>query len=134
MSLLRSMFRILIATAAALLVGTASMAAPPPVACTPVRAAAVEIPREAHAILTYVRAHNEAPAGFVGGRRFGNYGKDGEQKLPLLDAQGKAIEYREWDIHPKVPGRNRGAERLVTGSDGRAWYTADHYSRFTEIE
>lgn len=81
-------------------------------------------------MLAYVRTHDEAPAGYVGGRRFGNY----DRNLPQLDAKGKRIDYREWDIHPKTPGRNRGAERLVTGSDGRAWYTADHYSRFTEIE
>jgi len=28
---------------------------------------------------------------------------------------------------------NRGAERIVTGSDGRAWYTGDHYQHFTEM-
>ncbi len=91
------------------------------------------VPREAHTTLAYIRAHGSAPPGYVGGRRFGNYGRDGEQKLPQLDALGRRIDYQEWDIHPKVPGRNRGPQRLVTGSDGRAWYTADHYATYTEI-
>lgn len=44
------------------------------------------------------------------------------------------IEYREWDVRAKAEGRNRGAERLVTGNDGRVWYTADHYRTFTEVK
>lgn len=87
------------------------------------------VPQEALQVLAYVRAHGEAPPGHVGGRRFGNY----ERRLPRSDARGRPIAYREWDIHPKRPGRNRGPHRLVTGSDGRAWYTADHYDTFLEI-
>ncbi len=98
------------------------------------RVEAQEVPREAHATLAHIRAHGSAPRGQVGGRRFGNYGRSGEQKLPQRDALGRPIHYREWDIHPKVPGRNRGPQRLVTGSDGRAWYTADHYATYTEIK
>lgn len=108
----------------------------PPVqaGCTPKQVAPWEIPAAAKQTLAHVRAHREAPAGQVGGRRFGNYGSGGEQKLPTRDAQGRPVDYQEWDIHPKMPGRNRGPERLVTGSDGRAWYTADHYCTFTEIK
>jgi len=29
---------------------------------------------------------------------------------------------------------NRGPERIVTGSDGRAYYTSDHYTTFTEMK
>lgn len=92
-----------------------------------------KIPSEAYATLAHIRAHDAAPPGHVGGRRFGNYGRGGEQKLPQRDSHGQPITYREWDIHPKAPGRNRGPQRLVTGSDGRAWYTADHYATYTEI-
>ena len=127
MSLLRSMLRALLVVAA-LLGATSLPASAPARPATPVVRAA-EIPKEALAVLAYVRTHDAAPAGYVGGRRFGNY----DRNLPQSDAKGKAIEYREWDIHPKMPGRNRGAERLVTGNDGRAWYTADHYATFTEI-
>lgn len=91
--------------------------------------APVRIPAEALQVLAYVRDHGEAPPGHVGGRRFGNY----EGRLPKLDARGRPIAYREWDIFPKRPGRSRGQHRLVTGGDGRAWYTADHYRTFTEI-
>ncbi len=101
--------------------------------CIPRTVAPSQIPQAAHRVLAYVRQHDRAPEGYVGGRRFGNYGRGGEQKLPERSAQGRKIDYREWDIHPKVPGRNRGAERLVTGSDGRAYYTADHYCSFTEM-
>lgn len=88
------------------------------------------IPAPARETLAYVRQHGYAPPGYIGGRVFGNY----EGVLPRYDARRKRIEYREWDVHPKAEGRNRGAERLVTGSDGRAWYTADHYRTFTEVK
>lgn len=87
------------------------------------------VPEQARKVLAHVKAHGEAPAGTVGGRRFGNF----ERRLPERDAQGRPIRYQEWDLWPKVRGRNRGPERLVTGSDGRAWYTGDHYRSFTEV-
>lgn len=87
------------------------------------------VPAQALRVLAHVKAHGVAPPGTVGGRGFGNF----ERRLPLQDAQGRPIRYREWDLWPKVRGRNRGPERLVTGSDGRAWYTGDHYRTFTEV-
>lgn len=39
--------------------------------------------------------------------------------------------YREYDIYPLVPGRNRGAERIVVDQrSGKAYYTSDHYRTF----
>lgn len=102
--------------------------------CTPKFVAARDIPAAARETLAQVRRTGQPLPNYVGGRRFGNYGRGGERKLPVLDTLGRPITYREWDIHPKVPGRNRGPERLVTGSDGRAWYTADHYCSFTEVK
>ncbi len=87
------------------------------------------IPQKAILVLKYIHEHHKAPEGYVGGRTFGNY----ENHLPKLDDKGRKIKYQEWDIHPKVDGKNRGAQRLVTGSDERAWYTADHYNSFSEI-
>ena len=49
------------------------------------------------------------------------------------DENGRRIKYREWDVNPLRPGVNRGAERLVTGSDGTAYYTDDHYATFKKI-
>jgi guanyl-specific ribonuclease Sa len=87
------------------------------------------VPEQAIAILRHVRAHGSAPAGIEGGRHFGNF----EHRLPEHGADGRAMRYQEWDVWPKVRGRNRGTERLITGSDGRAWYTGDHYRSFVEV-
>jgi ribonuclease T1 len=88
------------------------------------------IPSKVYEVLGFIKAKNKAPVGYEGGRHFGNY----ERRLPERNAAGEKIEYREWDVNPKVPGKNRGPQRLVTGSDGRAWYTADHYDSFTEVK
>ena len=117
-----------------LLVGTllgACGRAPLPASHPPAPVAMVPdaVPEQARKVLAHVKAHGEAPPGILGGRRFGNY----EHRLPERDAQGRAIRYREWDLWPKARGRSRGAERLVTGSDDRAWYTGDHYRTFTEV-
>lgn len=88
------------------------------------------IPKKVLTILAYVRQTGQAQAGYVGGRRFGNF----EGHLPRQDIEGRRINYQEWDVNPKKQGRNRGTERLVTGSDGKAWYTNDHYNSFTEIK
>ncbi|HTL97721.1 MAG TPA: ribonuclease domain-containing protein [Holophagaceae bacterium] len=87
------------------------------------------IPAYARQVLAYIRAHHEAPEGYEGSRRFGNY----EKALPQSDDSGRRIQYQEWDVHPREAHVNRGAERIVTGSDGRAWYTGDHYAHFTEM-
>lgn len=81
-------------------------------------------------VLNYVRRNGQAPDGFVGGKEFQNR----EKKLPAKDGGGKKIRYSEWDVQPKVQGKNRGPERLVTGSDHSAWYTRDHYKNFLKID
>ena len=101
--------------------------------CRPRRVAVSDIPPCAWSTLDYVRSHRTAPPGFLGGRYFGNYGSNGGTKLPS-EANGRRIAYQEWDVRRKRDRRSRGAERLVTGSDGRAWYTADHYCTFTEMK
>lgn len=60
---------------------------------------------------------------YQGGRVFGNR----EKKLP------KGLTYQEWDVHPLTKSK-RGAERLITGSDGSVWYTADHYGTFEKVK
>jgi len=88
------------------------------------------IPPKVREVLAYVREHKRAPTGYVGGRRFGNY----ENLLPKTTPKGQRILYQEWDVNPRKEDQNRGAERLVTGSDGRAWYTRDHYNSFVEVK
>ena len=89
-----------------------------------------QIPAKALRVLQYVREHREAMPGYVGGRNFQNR----EGRLAKKDNTGKKIQYQEWDVNPKRGGVNRGAERLVTGSDNRAWYTNDHYQNFAEVK
>ena len=64
-----------------------------------------------------------APGKSIGGDYFGNY----EGILP----QGKGLKYREADCN--YTGGKRGAERIVYSSDGRVYYTKDHYQTFTEL-
>jgi ribonuclease T1 len=90
----------------------------------------VNIPEYVVQTLEYVETYQKAPEGFVGGRTFENR----ERRLPQNGLDGHRIRYREWDVHPKVPGKNRGAERLVTGSDKSAWFTSDHYNSFTQLK
>ena len=85
------------------------------------------IPNYATQVLAYIKANGKAIQGYVGGRVFTNR----EGNLPKQDAQGNHISYQEWDVLPKQQGVNRGAERICTGSDGRSWYTSNHYRSFT---
>ena len=91
---------------------------------------AAKVPAYVLAVLDVVKKTNRAPQDFVGGRTFENR----ERRLPVHDRQGNDLRYREWDVHAKVPGENRGPERLITGSDSSAWFTKDHYRTFLKIE
>jgi guanyl-specific ribonuclease Sa len=92
------------------------------------------VPQHAAEVLAHVRANGSAPAGFKGGRTFMNDGRGGGQVLPKADAAGNPITYREWDVKAYQKGVNRGAERVVTGSDGKAYYTNDHYGTFNPFD
>jgi ribonuclease T1 len=54
--------------------------------------------------------------------------------LPKIGKNNKRINYREWDVNPKIEGKNRGKERLVTGDDDSAYFTNDHYQSFKKIK
>lgn len=75
-------------------------------------------------VLAAIQQRNGEPLpGYVGGRFFQNR----ERRLP----RG---HYREYDVHPKVRGINRGPERIVIEQDsGRAYYSPDHYRSFTPL-
>jgi ribonuclease T1 len=88
------------------------------------------IPAKVREVLQYVKANGQAMNGYVGGREFTNR----QNVLPVNNASGQRIKYQEWDVNPKVQGKNRGVERMCTGDDGRSWYTSDHYKSFTEIK
>jgi guanyl-specific ribonuclease Sa len=67
-------------------------------------------------------------AGYKGGGSFANDGRAGSQILP-----SEGAPYREWDVNPNVQGVDRGGERIVTGSNGTAYYTSNHYQSFTQF-
>ncbi len=62
-----------------------------------------------------------APGKAIGGDYFGNY----EGLLP----KGS---YHECDINTNGR-RSRGAERIIYSSDGRIYYTSNHYESFTQL-
>jgi dienelactone hydrolase len=87
------------------------------------------VPAKVAKVLQHVDETATALDGYEGGRNFLNL----EKLLPEKDAQGRRLRYREWDVNPLKPGVNRGPERLVTGSDGSAYFTGDHYRSFKRI-
>lgn len=89
------------------------------------KGAAIAVPAVAVEIYHHVVTTGRPPAGYVGGRAWHNR----ERSLP---PGGK---YREFDIHPKVRGRNRGPERIIVDdATRRGWYTPDHYRTFVLID
>ncbi len=89
-----------------------------------------EIPQKVYTVLRYVETYQKPMQGYAGGREF----KNREKRLPLFNTKNKPVSYREWDVNPKIEHRNRGTERLITGNDRSAWYTANHYKSFTKIK
>lgn len=82
------------------------------------------IPLKARQILKAIQdRQGEPPPGYIGGRTFQNR----EGRLP----RG---QYREYDVNPRIRGKDRGAERLVIERyTGKAYYTADHYRTFVPL-
>jgi ribonuclease T1 len=89
-----------------------------------------EVPAKVLKVLKYIEENGEAPEGYVGGRKFKNL----EGLLPKTDEKNRRLNYREWDVNPKIDGKNRGKERLVTGDDESAYFTNDHYQSFKKIK
>ena len=95
-----------------------------------VQAATVTVPPQAHEVLRYIQSHQgQAPKGYEGGREFKNW--DG--KLAKQNAEGQRISYHEYDVNPHKSHVNRGTQRLVLGSDGKAYYSGDHYNTFVPV-
>lgn len=67
------------------------------------------------------------------GTKAGSQWHNKPPQLPQTDNNGKPITYQEFDVNNKLPGSLRDAERFVRGSDGRTYYTPDHYNTFQEI-
>ncbi|WP_456442072.1 RHS repeat-associated core domain-containing protein, partial [Psychroserpens sp.] len=70
-----------------------------------------------------------------GTKQGGGQFKNKEGNLPKTDANGKEVTYQKYDVNPAPQhGATRGTERMVTGTDGKVYYTNDHYKTFTEIK
>jgi len=94
-----------------------------------------QIPDAAKRVVEYAQRKNgAAQPGHVGGRTFKNDGRGSGQRLPQTTRNGESVTYKEYDVHPRVDGVNRGSERVVIGSDGKAYYTNNHYQTFKEIK
>jgi ribonuclease T1 len=82
------------------------------------------VPQYARDVFAYVMKNGRAPRGYAGDRLWQNR----EHRLP---AGG---DFREYDVHPKVRGVNRGPERIIVDRPaGKGWYTGDHYRTFIPI-
>lgn len=86
-----------------------------------------KIPPEAYDVAAYALTHQgDAMPGYRGNTLFRNR----EKILPIKNAQGKKLSYKEYDIYPLQQGKRRGAKRVVIDSEGNAYYTKDHYRTF----
>jgi len=82
------------------------------------------VPLKAVRVYEHVLRTGRAPQGYVGGRAWQN-------REHRLQRNGT---YREYDVNPKISGRNRGPERVVFDVvSGKGWYTPDHYRTFFPI-
>ena len=82
-----------------------------------------ELPPEARATLALIKSGGPFPYA-QDGRVFANR----EKQLPL---QSRGY-YREYTV--RTPGvHDRGARRIVTGTGGEYYYSADHYRSFRRI-
>lgn len=103
--------------------------APPPAGDRAPIVIPAEIPQAALDLLAYADAHEgRARPGYAGNRPFHDNGNGAD--LPDRDRAGRRITYREYDVRRLRKGVPRGAERVVLGSDGSAYYTRDHYKSF----
>ncbi|MFJ5031025.1 DUF6531 domain-containing protein [Streptomyces sp. NPDC088560] len=100
-----------------------------------------EVPAESKAVLRDIREFGVEAQG-AGPQRMGpslpkpfeNSGKGGGYKLPEIDSQGNPIKYTEWGTVQSIDNPSWGGERIVTGSDGSAYYTPTHYQTYIVME
>lgn len=91
------------------------------------------VPSRVTHTLSLIDAGDWPEAAHAPGTHGGTTFRNNEGHLPARSAHGTKVSYKEWDVNAKKPGHGRDAERIITGSDGSAWYTADHYETFTKI-
>ena len=92
------------------------------------------IPEHVADTVDNIYRNNIGPSGFKGGKVFKNDGRGGGAVLPKVGEDNKLIQYKEYDVNRYYQGVNRGSERVVFGSDGKVYYTDDHYSTFVRVK
>ncbi|WP_245670790.1 ribonuclease domain-containing protein [Nocardia flavorosea] len=100
---------------------------------SPVASRVAGVPERAYETLDEIDAGRWPDSANAPGTKGGITFQNREGRLPATDDSGTRVKYQEWDVNPKKPGQSRDAERIVTGSDGSAWYTGDHYDTFTRM-
>lgn len=80
-----------------------------------------------------VAVHPCPRGGYHGNEPWTNDARPGSQILPRKQVGGAAITYQEFDTKKRPMVGTRDAQRVVEGSDGRRYYTADHYNTFYRI-
>ncbi|MCC3769525.1 DUF6531 domain-containing protein [Streptomyces sp. UNOC14_S4] len=100
-----------------------------------------KVPEESRAVLRDIRevgveAQGAGPQlmGPSLPQRFSNSAKNGAYKLPEYDSAGNPIRYLEWGTVQSAKNPKWGGERIVTGSDGSAYYTANHYQTYIVMD
>ncbi len=83
-----------------------------------------ELPAEAAETVELIEAGGPFPYPEKDGSQFGNF----EGLLP----ERRTGYYREYTV-PTAGSADRGARRIVAGSDGELYWTGDHYSSFERI-
>ncbi|NRD07501.1 hypothetical protein HRF29_00875 [Rathayibacter agropyri] len=88
------------------------------------------IPEKPVQLLERLDTTGEKFPNIKGGQPWHNRPEPGRERLPTSTADGRPIAYKEYELEPKIPGQKRPSPRLVTGDDGSAYYTRDHYHKF----
>ncbi|SDD85488.1 ribonuclease domain-containing protein [Rhodococcus tukisamuensis] len=112
---------------------TSSQAATPAQTAGPRGVVPAAITAAAFATLAEIDAGDWPDSANAPGTKGGDPWRNRDRTLPAKTGSGATVSYREWDVNPKRRGETRDAERIVTGSDGSAWYTADHYTSFVRM-
>lgn len=102
-------------------------------AAKPAQQADSDAPARVLATLVEIDAGRWPDSANAPGTKGGITFRNSEGRLPAVGAGGGRVVYQEWDVNAKKNGRGRDAERIVTGNDGSAWYTLDHYDTFARI-
>ncbi len=102
-------------------------------AAKPTQQTSTDAPARVLATLAEIDAGRWPDSANAPGTKGGITFRNSEGRLPAVGAGGGRVVYQEWDVNPKKNGQGRDAERIVTGNDGSAWYTLDHYDTFVRI-